>query len=142
MSANAFLDTNVLVYSIDNVDLTKKKIAQSLIEDGSQSGTVCISWQVIQEFLNVATHKAKLRLSLDQTRRHLSVLLLPLCTVWPSRTIFERALEIQTKHKLHWYDALIVSGAIEAGCKTLYSEDLQTGAKFGDLKVVNPFARA
>ena len=42
-------------------------------------------------------------------------------------------------HGLHFYDALIVAAAIEAGCDTLSSEDLQHSRSFGGLMIVNPF---
>jgi predicted nucleic acid-binding protein len=41
---------------------------------------------------------------------------------------------------LSWYDALIVAAAMEGGCSLLYSEDLQSGRRFGDLRIENPFA--
>ena len=40
----------------------------------------------------------------------------------------------------HFYDALIVAAAVESGCRTLYSEDLQHGRKIGNLTILNPFA--
>jgi predicted nucleic acid-binding protein len=42
-------------------------------------------------------------------------------------------------HRLSFYDALIVAAAIEAGCDTLYSEDMQHGRTIGGLTIVNPF---
>jgi len=48
-------------------------------------------------------------------------------------------LRVSVRHRLSWYDSLIVAAAIEGGCGTLYSEDLQHGQRFGELKVENPF---
>ena len=141
MSAETFFDTNILVYMIDTADAAKQNAAGALVRSSMASEAGCISWQVVQEFLNVATHKLKPGLSASLTQEYFDEFLVPLCTVWPSAPIFLRALDIKSKHKLHFYDSLIVSGALEAGCKTLYSEDLQAGRKFGDLKIVNPFAR-
>ena len=42
-------------------------------------------------------------------------------------------------HRLSFYDALIVASAIEAGCDTLYTEDMQHGRGIGELAIVNPF---
>ena len=42
-------------------------------------------------------------------------------------------------HQLSLYDALIVAAAIEAGCDTLFTEDMQHGRNFGNLTIVNPF---
>jgi predicted nucleic acid-binding protein len=48
--------------------------------------------------------------------------------------------ELDWRTPVVWYDALIVAAAMEAGCKLLYSEDLQSGRRFGDLRIENPFA--
>jgi predicted nucleic acid-binding protein len=50
-------------------------------------------------------------------------------------------MELARDHKLPVYDALIVAAAIEAGCDTIYSEDLQAGPGFGGVRIINPFAR-
>jgi predicted nucleic acid-binding protein len=51
----------------------------------------------------------------------------------------EAGLALARDHDVAFYDALIVAAARDAGCATLYSEDLQHGRRFGDLTVVNPF---
>jgi hypothetical protein len=51
----------------------------------------------------------------------------------------EAALALARDHSLAFYDALIVAAAIEAGCDTLFTEDMQHGRKFGSLAIVNPF---
>jgi predicted nucleic acid-binding protein len=43
---------------------------------------------------------------------------------------------------LPFYDALIVASAIEAGCDTLYSEDMQDGRTIGALTIRNPFVES
>jgi predicted nucleic acid-binding protein len=140
MSAEIFLDTNVLVYLIDDADGRRQRVARKLVRDVMGRTEVCISWQVVQEFLNVATHKMKPRLSEALTRRYFDTILVPLCKVWPAEHIYARALELQAAHRLNFYDSLIIAAALDAGCSTLYSEDLQTGRKFGDLTIENPFA--
>jgi predicted nucleic acid-binding protein len=42
-------------------------------------------------------------------------------------------------HRLSFYDAQIVAAALEAGCDTLYSEDMQHGQAIGALRIQNPF---
>jgi predicted nucleic acid-binding protein len=56
--------------------------------------------------------------------------------------LYAEALRLQNKHRLSWYDALIVQSAIQAGCSVLYSEDLQAGRQFGTLRVLDPFANS
>ncbi|CCE07197.1 PilT protein, N-terminal (fragment) [Bradyrhizobium sp. STM 3843] len=49
------------------------------------------------------------------------------------------ALALARDHSLQFYDALIVAAALEAGCDTLFSEDLQHGRTLSGLTIVNPF---
>jgi predicted nucleic acid-binding protein len=97
-----------------------------------------ISVQVLNEFVNVARGKLKwpwpdieAMLALVRRRsaqvRDISV------------STHDAALALARDHGLSIYDALIVASAIEAGCDTLFTEDMQHGRKFGHLTVVNPF---
>lgn len=54
-------------------------------------------------------------------------------------TLYQRGLEIAERWRFSFYDALIVAAALSAGCKTLYSEDLQHDQRLDGLRVVNPF---
>ena len=50
------------------------------------------------------------------------------------------ALDIQERYNFAWYDSLIIATALEAGCETLYSEDMQHGQEIeGRLRIINPF---
>ncbi len=51
-----------------------------------------------------------------------------------------RAVHLHQTASLSFWDALIVQAALEGSCKTLYSEDLQAGRRFGELEIENPFA--
>ena len=62
---------------------------------------------------------------------------------WRPLAVDERLLEgawlLQDRHKLSWWDALIVAAAQSAGCRYLLSADFQEGYDWGDMTVVNPF---
>jgi len=60
--------------------------------------------------------------------------------IWPTVAFYEEAIRIQTRYKFQWYDSLILAGALETGCDTLYTEDLQSGQVIEGLTIVNPFA--
>jgi predicted nucleic acid-binding protein len=64
----------------------------------------------------------------------------PLLVVHSSYSLYVEALTLSRRHSFSWYDSLIVSAANESQCRILYSEDLQDGQSFGNLKVQNPFA--
>jgi len=53
----------------------------------------------------------------------------------------QRALDIAGRYGFSWFDRLVVAAALEAGCDTLYTEDMQHGQVIdGKLTVTNPFA--
>lgn len=137
MSAEHFLDTNVFVYMLDATDDWKRRRAERLVSQSIEAGTGCISHQVVQETLNVATRK--LGFSTEDAQTLLANVLVPLWTVNPSRAFVERGLALRDRYGFSFYDSLIVAAAVEAGCVQLYSEDLQHGQRIGSLTVANPF---
>ena len=139
MSVKFFLDTNILVYSCDNAYPEKKEKAKRLITEAFEKNTGVISFQVVQEFLNVVTRKFLKVFSAEEAKFHLEEVLRPLCEVFPSIELYRQALEIQKDTGLGFYDSLIIAAADDAGCKILYSEDFQSGQKIRGLTIQNPF---
>lgn len=139
MSAEYFLDTNIFIYDIEAADSRKQSIAQELIDQAIERDCGVISYQVVQECLNVITFKARKVVTAEQAERYLMEVLEPLCRVYPSTAFYRRALEIKDRWRFSFYDSLIVTGALEGGCRTLYTEDLQHIQRIESLTVINPF---
>ncbi|MCY3852774.1 MAG: PIN domain-containing protein [Gammaproteobacteria bacterium] len=139
MSVESFLDTNLFVYQLTAEDEAKSKIAEKLIRKGIRTGRSCISFQVVQECLNVIARHAETALTAEQAKRYLDTSLKPLWRIYPSAPLYQRALDIQALHRFSFYDSLIIAAAQEAGCKILYSEDLQHGQQIDSLTIQNPF---
>jgi predicted nucleic acid-binding protein len=139
MSADFFLDTNILVYSFDDREPAKRDKARELIEQALETRRGAISWQVVQEFLNVALHKWHKPMTPADSREYLQTVLNPLCTVYPSTEIWSASLRIAEESQYRFYDSLIVAAAIQSGATIIYSEDLQHGRQFGTLEIRNPF---
>ena len=137
MSAEDFFDTNVLIYMLDETDASKHRMAESIVHLGHYSGTGCISYQVVQETLNVVTRK--LGWPSEAARRLLDEILIPLWQVNPSSELYRRAFNLQSQYDFSFYDSLIVAASLEAGCKRLYTEDLQDGQQIQGLTIKNPF---
>ena len=128
----SFLDTNVLVY-LASGDPKKADRAEQLVARGGM-----ISVQVLNELANVA--RRKMHLSWDEIDEWLSTLRRLLTVVSLTLESHERGLRLAQRYQLSIYDAMIVASALEAGCDTLWTEDLHGGALFGEsLRVVNPF---
>jgi predicted nucleic acid-binding protein len=139
MKPSYFLDTNILVYTFDQSQAQKQSISRNLVRDALNNQSGCISYQVIQEFLNIASRKFVNLLSVSDCQTYLTNVLEPLCTVFASTDLFHRTLEISNRWKFSFYDSLIVAAALSIECKTLYTEDLQHNQKIEDLIIINPF---
>jgi predicted nucleic acid-binding protein len=139
MSAEVFIDTNVFIYHLDSTDARKNAVAERVVREGLATGNACISYQVVQECLNVALRKAEVALSVDDARTYLDAVLLPLMQVGASEALYHRALDVQARWRYGLYDSLIIAAALLAGCRTLLSEDLQHGQRVEGLTIVDPF---
>ncbi len=139
MNAKIFLDTNIFVYSFDPSDRIKKDLATELIRQSLKSGTGRISWQVIQEFLNVATQKFATPLRVEDAKTYLHLVLAPLCQIVPNPKLYELCLDIQAETRYSFYDSLILAAAVQGECEKLFTEDLQDGQQVRGVRIVNPF---
>ena len=131
MSAAEFFDSNVLIYLVSN-DAAKSSAAASSLSDG---GTVSI--QVLDEFASVAIRK--LRKSMPETRAALAGIRAVCTIVATGIENHEHGLDIAERYKYSVYDSMIVAAALQAGCSTFFTEDLQHGQKIGPLTIRNPF---
>jgi len=136
MNVEVFLDSNVLVYSMVTDD-PRSAIATALLEQG---GTISV--QVLNEFTSTAIRK--LKRSWSDVTAALAAFRKLLSNPLPvTLAMHEAALEIAQRDRLSFYDALIVAAALEAGCSTLLTEDMQDGRVIdGRLTIQNPFAQA
>jgi predicted nucleic acid-binding protein len=128
---SAFFDTNVLVYAQQSGAKAAK--ARTLLAAG---GTLSV--QVLNEFAAVA--RRKLGKEWDEIGEAIEdVLALVGPPLSLTMTLHTTAREIARDHRVGFYDALIVAAALDSGCDTLLSEDLQDSRAFGALRIVNPF---
>lgn len=139
MNDRFFLDTNIFVYSFDKNAPKKAHRAAKLIWRAIEAGQGVVSYQVVQEFFNVALRRFAEPMSGTDAEQYLSTTFRPLLAVHSSHALFSRALQLAREHSLSWYDSLIVASAIEGRCGVLYSEDLQHGRRFAGLRIENPF---
>jgi predicted nucleic acid-binding protein len=140
MSGRFFLDTNLFVYTFDAKAPSKAKKAAQLIRRAADTGEGIISYQVVQEFFNVAFRRFPQPMNGAEAEQYLMTVLRPLLAVHSSPVIYLEALRIAEKYRVSWYDSLIVAAALQGQCETLYSEDFQHGQKIEKLRIENPFA--
>jgi predicted nucleic acid-binding protein len=127
-----FFHTNVLIY-LASGDAAKADRAEAALANGG-----AISVQVLNEIANVA--RRKMQMSWDETHALLSMLR-GLLTVHPLTVeTHEAGLRLAERYGLATYDAMIAASALDAGCDTLLSEDMQHGMALDQgLRIVNPF---
>ena len=139
MRAKYFIDTNVFVSSHDETQPSKKERALAILSDALQNGIGMISWQVIQEFLNVATRKFAIPMKVEDATVYLQKVLSPLCHINPNLETYQKSLEIMEKNGYSFYDSLILAAALHGECTIIYTEDMKHGQEIGALRIVNPF---
>jgi predicted nucleic acid-binding protein len=139
MSGRFFLDTNVFVYAFDAKAPAKAKKAAQLIRQASDTGEGIVSYQVVQEFFNVALRRFAQPMSIAEGEQYLITVFRPLLAVHSSPAMYVEGLRIAGKHRFAWYDSLIIAAALEGKCETIYSEDFQHGRVIEGLRIENPF---
>ena len=139
MNGSFFLDTNIFVYAFDQTARQKSLRANELIRSAVGSRRGMVSYQVVQEFFSVALRRFSHPMNAADAEQYLATVFKPLLAVYSSIALYSEALRLSTKHRLSWYDSLIVAAGLEGKCRVLYSEDFQHGQRFGDLQVLNPF---
>lgn len=139
MSDRFFLDTNIFVYSFEMTSPKKSARATKLIRTAIETRGGIVSYQVVQEFFNVALRRFSKPMSALDAEQYLSTTFRPLLSVHSSEALYGEALRIAGRFRLPWYDSLIVASAIEGECDVLYSEDFQDGLQIASVTISNPF---
>ncbi len=139
MSGKFFLDTNIFVYAFDATAPAKARKATRLVRDAVDTGKGIVSYQVVQEFFHVAFRRFAQPMSIAEAEQYLVTVFRPLVAMHSSPALYVEALRVAGKHRLAWYDSIIVASAIEGHCDTLYSEDFQHEQVIEGLRIENPF---
>jgi predicted nucleic acid-binding protein len=134
VATDAFIDTNVLLYLLDE-DAAKAAVAQEIAAAGG-----VISVQVLNEFTHVAIRKHAL--GWDGVEDYVSSFHRLLRVEALTLDGQARAMAIARIYRLSIYDANILAAAELADCRIVYSEDMQHGQRIGKLTIRNPFVEA
>jgi predicted nucleic acid-binding protein len=118
-----FVDTNVLAYAYDRSEPRKQAVAQAQLGVLWRDRTGALSTQVLQELYVVATRKLAAPM-----QRQIDV---PLILA---------ASDLEERHALSFWDALVVEAARRSGAARLLTEDLQHGRQIGGVRIENPFS--
>ena len=133
-----FVDTNVLIYAHDRSAGEKHLRARELVTGLWESGEGCLSIQVLQEFYVNVTRKVAKPLTPEAAAQIIADL-----SVWqmhrPGVEDVLDAIRLQSRYQISFWDAMIIASALQSGCQTIWSEDLNPGQTYDQVKVLSPF---
>ena len=133
-----FVDTNVLIYAHDRSAGEKHLRARELVTGLWESGEGCLSIQVLQEFYVNVTRKVAKPLTPEAAAQIIADL-----SVWqvyrPGVEDVLDAIRLQSRYRISFWDAMIIASALQSGCQTIWSEDLNPGQTYDQVKVLSPF---
>jgi len=141
MIAPVFVDTNIFVYARDPRDPVKRMRAAEWLDLLWREQRGRTSAQVLSEYYSVVTRKATMGVAPEVAWEYVRALM-----AWNPQQIdsalLARAHVIEGRHRISWWDSLIVAAAQAQGCALLLTEDLQDKDEYGGVTVRNPFLLA
>ena len=132
-----FIDTNIIVYANDARDPDKQAKAIEHMTRAISEGFGVISTQVLQEYAVTACAKLNQEQNIVLKQLHL---LESLEVVLVVPALVRRALELRFRYEINYWDATILACAEHAKCTALWSEDLNPGQLYANVRVENPFS--
>ena len=136
MKDKVFIDTNLLIYSIDPRNKAKQKKARQLLKDIIVGDVGVISTQVIEEFFVVATKKLGIS---HELVKEIITGFERFEVVQITVEMIKHAIDVSVLYKLSFWDSLIIVSAESSKCTSLLTEDLNSSQVIKGVTVVNPF---
>ena len=136
MMSKTFIDTNIIIYSLDQADPVKQTQARTLLKSLQEKRSGVLSTQVFKEFFVVATSKLGVEPLLA---KKIISSLANFETVTIDLPLIKQAIDICAVDNISFWDALIVSAAAAAKCETIWTEDLNHGQLISGVKIENTF---
>ncbi len=135
--SDKFLDTNILIYAHDVDAGDRHWRAKAVVKSLWETAGGMLSTQVLSEFYVNVTRKIPSPLEPAQARSIIEPYL-----SWKVQTLGPESVlaasELQQRHRISYWDALIVHAAASGGASILYSEDLSDGQMIEGVRIVNP----
>jgi len=135
------VDKNVFVYAFDASEPVKQGRARAFIESlFSAAEATIIPWQVAVELLaRFRQWESAGKMASNDVRARFGEFLKIWVLALPTDKVFEASFEVRELHSLSHWDSMLIAACQEAGVTRLYSEDMQDGADYDGVRVVNPF---
>ena len=134
---NCFVDTNLLVYTIDPEEPEKRALAADLLERVTASRLLILSPQSLNECYRIMTDRRRIMSRVD-ARRFIGALS-SFCVAPSGYEVTRQAWRIQDATDFVWWDCMLLSSALLAGAEYFLSEDLQHERRLEGMTILNPF---
>lgn len=135
MPGKTFLDTNILVYAVDQDAGPRRETSRKVIESVVADGSGVISTQVMQEFYVTATRKLGMPPLAAKTVLN-TFAVFEIVQISPA--LIQDAIDCAVLNTLSFWDALIIAAAASAGCARVFTEDLNAGQSVLGVAIENP----
>jgi predicted nucleic acid-binding protein len=135
--AKIFIETNILVYTLDKYDKGKQKTARKTVKNIIENDIAVISTQVLQEFYNICT--VKLHLMPLRVKGYVHNYSENLEVVQNGCELIERGIDISIISQISFWDALLIAAAEYSKCSEIITEDLNDGQIINGIRINNPF---
>jgi predicted nucleic acid-binding protein len=136
MIARSFFDTSVLICADDKAAPAKQRRALDLVAEHRRAGTGVVSFQVLQEYFVTVTRKLQVD---PRIARRKVELLAEFDVVAPELADILAAIDLHRLHGFSFWDAMVLRATKQAGCRVLFSEDMQDSREIDGVHIVNPF---
>lgn len=131
-----FLDTNILVYSLDSSNPQKKEVSRKYLRKCSEENCGVISTQILQEFFIASTKKMGVE---PLTAKSLVHSFQNFETVLVSPELIENAVDCHILNRISFWDALVLVAAESSKCDIVLTEDMNNGQIIRGVRIHNPF---
>jgi predicted nucleic acid-binding protein len=139
MLGRDFVDTNVLVYAVDESEPAKRDVARAILAADDAARRLVLSTQVLCEFYVVTTRRLDQQMPTHEAAAAVGELS-KLAVVGSDVALVEDGIRLSIEAQLSLWDALIVAAAKIAGCARVLTEDLSAGVEIESVLIENPFA--
>ncbi|MDZ4850088.1 MAG: PIN domain-containing protein [Pirellulaceae bacterium] len=132
------IDTNIWIYSHDNRDSWKQRIALELIGTPRR---LALPWQVGCEF--IAASRKLAPYGFTEATAWASLEAMQAMTdevLFPSAVLWRAGKDLIAKYQLSYWDGMLAAACIEGGVQTLFTEDFGGSQAIEGMRIVNPFA--
>lgn len=133
-----FVDTNVFLYALDERQDGRHDIAVRILEELWESKQGVVSTQILQELYVNLTRKLRKPMTRPRARG-----IVERYAAWPVHQVTPEdivsASDLEQRHTLAFWDALLVVAAQRLGADRLLTEDMQSGRSFSGVRIENPF---